>query len=253
MEVLIIEDERLSAERLLHLVSKTDPAIRVVASLTSVETAVEWFRDHSPPDLVFLDIQLGDGTAFDLLDRISTQPAIIFTTAYDEYALKAFKFNSIEYLLKPVDQNELENALKKYRFTGTFKGVEQEFSEKIVPVKKIITGDFKRRFLIKIGEQYKNIEVSDVAYFAHQSGHCNVITREGANWPIDYSLDQLENLLHPMDFFRVNRQFIINSASINEIHTYFNSRLLLKLVPPYTSEIVVSRDRVNDFKRWMNC
>jgi len=253
MNLIIIEDEKLSAERLRHLVAKIDSSINILGVLSSVEKAKEWFRDNSAPDVMLLDIQLSDGTAFDLLESIHIFPCIIFTTAYDEYALKAFKYNSIEYLLKPIDKIELTNALEKFRNLNHFPLSDRSIAEKLENAKKSIIGDYKRRFLIKIGAQFQNIEVTEIAYIYYQNGSCIVRTKDGRKLPIDYSLEQLEDILDPMVFFRVNRQFLVKAEAIHEIHTYLNSRLLLKLNPQFETEVIISRDRVTDFKRWMDC
>ena len=252
MNIVIVEDEKLSAERLRSMVLQIDSKIEVTALLSSVSEAIEWFRDNSPPDIVLLDIQLSDGTGFDILATMSTLPCIIFTTAYDEYALKAFKYNSIEYLLKPIDKNELETALLKFSQINRQAIYDSAFVKKIENVEKTITGEYKKRFLIKIGEQFKNIEVDNIAYIYHQNGSCNICTTDDKKLPIDYSLDQLEEVLNPADFLRVNRQLIVKASAIAEIHTYFNSRLLLMLSPSFNGEVIVSRDRVSAFKSWMD-
>jgi DNA-binding LytR/AlgR family response regulator len=199
-----------------------------------------------------LDIQLSDGTSFDILATLTTLPCIIFTTAYDEYALKAFRYNSIEYLLKPIDKVDLGNALDKFNRLNRHPTYGGSFIKKLETVEKSITGEHKRRFLIKIGEQYKNVDVKNIAYISYQNGGCSLITDEDKKLPIDYSLDQLEGLLDPATFFRINRQFIISAATIGEIHTYFNSRLLLILNSASNDEVIVSRDRVSAFKSWMD-
>ncbi|MEQ8245039.1 LytTR family DNA-binding domain-containing protein [Fulvivirga sp.] len=252
MNLVIVEDEKLSAERLKSLVHQIDPKIEVVGMLSSVSEATEWFRDNSPPDIVLLDIQLSDGTGFDILTTMSALPCVIFTTAYDEYALKAFKYNSIEYLLKPIDKNELETALQKFGQINRQTIYDSAFVKKIENVEKSITGEYKKRFLIKIGEQFKNIDVENIAYIYYQNGSCNVCTTDDKKLPVDYSLDQLEELLNPADFLRVNRQLIVKATAISEIHTYFNSRLLLILSPSFNEEVIVSRDRVSTFKSWMD-
>ncbi len=252
MNIVIVEDEKLSAERLKSLVHQIDPKIEVLALLSSVNEAIEWFRDNSPPDILLLDIQLSDGTSFDILATLSTLPTIIFTTAYDEYALKAFKYNSIEYLLKPIDKDDLSNALDKFRQLNSRPSYDGSFIKKLETVEKSITGEYKKRFLIKVGEQYKNVDVKNTAYIYYQNGGCSLVTKEDKKLPLDYSLDQLEGLLDPATFFRINRQFIISAASIAEIHTYFNSRLLLMLNPKSDHEVIVSRDRVSAFKSWMD-
>lgn len=249
MDVVIIEDERLSADKLIRMIGQYDPQIEVVASLDSVKKGVNWFRENSPPDLVFLDIQLSDGTAFDLLNQINQSPPIIFTTAYDQYAIKAFKFNSIDYLLKPLEQDGLQQALDKFKRTDQ---VETPSQQSFGKVDQLINGEFKKRFLIKVGDQYQSIEVTNAAYFMYDDGLTYLFDKEGNKWPMDQSLDHLENMLHPLEFFRINRKFLISLGAISQIHSYFNSRLLLKLKHETNEEVIVSRDRVGDFKRWMD-
>ncbi len=250
MDVVIVEDERLSAEKLVRMINKFDPSIEVIATIDSVKKGVEWFKENSPPDLVLLDIQLSDGTGFDLLKEMDCSPPIIFTTAYDQYAIKAFKFNSVDYLLKPLDQSELEHALEKYKSLDKTERNAQNHS--FGQVDQIINGEFKKRFLVKIGEQFQKVEVPQIAFFKYDDGLTYIYNLEGQKWPIDLSLDYLENMLHPLEFFRINRKMFISLNSIHQIHTYFNSRLLLKLKPEVDEEVIVSRDRVSDFKRWMD-
>ena len=250
MDVVIVEDERLSADKLTRMIAKFDPAIKVLATLDSVKSGTEWFRENSPPDLLFLDIQLSDGTGFDLLKEIECSPPTVFTTAYDQFAIKAFKFNSVDYLLKPLDQKELENALEKF--------LQSDSEHKSTPssdfgrIDHIINGEFKKRFLVKIGEQYQSVDVTEIAYFKYDQGLTYIYTVDSKRWPVDQSLDNLENVLHPLEFFRVNRQMLVCLQAIHQIHTYFNSRLLLKVRPELDEDIIVSRDRVNEFKRWMD-
>lgn len=250
MDVVIVEDERLSADKLVRMIAKFDPTIEVIATLDSVKKGIEWFKENSPPDLILLDIQLSDGTCFDLLREVDCCPPIIFTTAYDQYAIKAFKFNSVDYLLKPLNQKELETALIKWMDHDNTN--RSEWHDSFGQVDQLINGDFKKRFLIKIGEQFQKIEVTDIAFFKYEESLTYIYNLEGKKWPIDQSLDNLENMLHPLEFFRVNRKMFVSLSAINQIHTYFNSRLLLKLKPEMDEEVIVSRDRVGDFKRWMD-
>ncbi len=252
MEVVIVEDERLSAEILKSMVEKSDSMINVTAVLDSLSNAKNWFRDNSPPDLLLLDIQLGDGTGFDLLEDLNQSPPVIFTTAYDEYAIKAFKYNSIDYLLKPIGEPELISALKKFKVTDGL--ITDTIQENYQDLKKIITKEYKKRFLVKMGDQYKTIMVEEIAYAFYDDGmtYLSCIGSVG-KLPIDYSLDQLEDILNPMHFFRINRKYLISLPAIKQIHSYFNSRLLLQLDSQYEDEIIVSRDRVRDFKRWIDC
>jgi two-component system response regulator LytT len=248
---LIVEDERLSAERLQSQLLHLKEDINIVGVCDSVSDAKQWLRDESLPDVIFMDIQLNDGTGFDILHDLKLSCPIIFTTAYDEYAVKAFRFNSIDYLLKPIARENLERAVAKLSSqisTATPSLGEQE----ITGLERIISGDFKKRFLVKIGEQFKTVNIEDVAYFFFHDGMTYMSTIDGNRWPLDSSLDQLESAVSPLQFFRVNRKLIISLQSIQEIHTYFNSRLLLKLKPSIGFEVIVSRDRVSAFKRWMD-
>jgi len=249
MDVVIIEDERLSADKLIRMIATYDPDIQIIGNIDSVKRGIEWFKENSPPDLVFLDIQLSDGTGFDLLRQISHSPPVIYTTAYDQYAIKAFKYNSIDYLLKPLNQKELETAIEKFRKIDTS---ERRTENDLNTVDKLINGDFKKRFLVRVGEQFQSVDIHQVAYFRYDDGLAYIHCLDGRKLPIDQSLDNLENMLHPLEFFRINRKMIIGLTSIHQIHTYFNSRLLLKLKPDSTEEVIVSRDRVSDFKRWMD-
>lgn len=253
MQALIIEDERLSANRLKVLIQKIDPDIEVLATLDSVNSSRLWFKDNSPPDILFLDIQLNDGLGFDVLAELENEVPVIFTTAYDNYAIKAFKFNSIDYLLKPIDEADLQHSIEKLK--GQLKQSEpaearvgQDFGQ----LKKIITGDFKKRFLVKLGDQYRSVNVEDVAYFYYQDGMTYLLANDGKKYPVDYTMDQIEGLLHPLEFFRINRKLVVSLTCIKEIHSYFNSRLLLRLFPAIEDGVIVSRDRVADFKRWMD-
>ncbi len=249
MQALIVEDERLSAERLKTLINKVDPEMEIAGILNSVSSSKEWLRDNSPPDVMFLDIQLNDGTGFDLLSEIEESCPVIFTTAYDNYAIKAFKFNSVDYLLKPIDETELASSIKKLKQQASVPAPpEQDYGK----LQKIITGDFKQRFLVKLGDQYQSVVIPEISYFLYQDAMCYVVVKEGRKYPIDYTMDQLEGLLNPLEFFRINRQMLLCLSAIKEIHSYFNSRLLLRLAPDHEEDVIVSRDRVGDFKRWMD-
>ncbi len=247
IQALIVEDERLSADRLKNMINEVAPELQIAAILDSVESSLEWFRDNSPPDLIFLDIQLNDGTGLDLLRESKTRCPVIFTTAYDDYAIKAFQYNSLDYLLKPVEEEDLKRAIAK------FKEFSNEHPRVDIPqVERIIARDFKKRFLVKLGDQYKPIDVTSIAYFTYENGLTYLITHDGERWPVDQSLEQVQEVLNPLDFYRVNRQTLISLKSIAEIHTYFNSRLLLKLLPDCPQEVIVARERVSHFKKWMD-
>ncbi|OEK06353.1 LytR/AlgR family response regulator transcription factor [Roseivirga misakiensis] len=247
MKAVIIEDEALSAKRLDKLVKESLPSIEVIAILESVNQALAWFNENTYPDLIFLDIQLNDGTGFEILKKLDGYPHIIFTTAYEQYALDAFKFNSIDYLLKPIDKSELINAYDKLE--QIHRTEESAYHDKIEALSKHFLPTFRERFLVKVGMQFKSIATQDIAYFYYDDGLSYLQTNNQC-LPIDYTLDQLINELNPKEFFRINRQFIVSLNAVKEIHSYFNSRLLLTLEPNTDTEVVVSRERVLSFKLW---
>ena len=251
-QVIILEDEQHNADRLNRMIQKLMPDAEVVAMLQSVGQAKIWLRENSPPDLAFFDIQLGDGLCFDVFADYEQLFPIIFTTAFDHYAIKAFKFNSLDYLLKPVEEEDLTKAIQKFEYhNGQNNGPMLDLAG-IGDASRMITGDFKKRFLVKIGDQYKSVNIEETAYFYSTENQSYLYTKSGRHFPIDYSIEQLSNLVNPMDFFRVNRKLLVSIEAIAEVHSYFNSRLLLKLNPSLADEIIVSRDRVKDFKQWMD-
>ncbi len=252
MKVVIVEDELHSAERLRKMLLSLDGILEVESILDSVARAMEWFRDNSPPDLAFFDIQLGDGNSFEILQQVNTTFPVIFTTAFDEYAIKAFKFQSIDYLLKPIEEEELQQALHKFRSQQSLLPSRPVQPEALASAHRLITGDFKKRFLIKIGDQYKPVSITETAYFYSSDNQSYLMSLSGKSYPIDQSLEQVDRSVNPLEFFRVSRKMLVNLTAIKEVHTYFNSRLLIKLDPPVELECIVSRERVSDFKSWMD-
>ena len=248
MKVLIIEDEKPAAEKLKTLIKKTDPEIEVLGVSTSVKKSVEWFTQNQPPDLAFMDIQLGDGLSFEIFEQTEVNCPVIFTTAYDEYALKAFKVNSIDYLLKPVEKEQLENALKKFHRVHVPKPNKHVFDK----VLSTLTSDYKSRFLIKVGEHIRSLSVAQIQSFYSMDKSTYVLTSENRNYDLDYTLDQIETLIDPSKFFRISRKFIINIDYINDIISYTNSRLKVKLQGETGEEMIVSREKVKDFKNWLD-
>jgi|TARA_R100000479_G_scaffold33554_3_gene14138 DNA-binding LytR/AlgR family response regulator len=250
MEVLIIEDEKPSARRLKRMLEKLD--VTVKHTLHSVEESIEWFSNNPQPELIFLDIQLSDGLSFEIFDEVSITSSIIFTTAYDEYALQAFKLNSIDYLLKPIDHEDLEKAVEKYK---TFKPQQQNVQLNFEDIKKMLTNpverEYKKRFTTKIGQHLKMISVDDIECFYSENKGTYAHTTEGRDYLLDTTLEQLENELAPETFFRVNRTFFININAIKDIISYTNSRLQLKLNSYSNQDIIVARERVKDFKIWL--
>ena len=250
MNVLIIEDEPLAADQLENLARKINKEIRVLNRIDSVRGSVKWFKANPEPDLVFMDIQLADGLSFEILEKVEVKAPIIFTTAYDEYALRAFKTNSIDYLLKPIDHNDLVNAFEKLEnLTGSN---DRDFNERVSKAIEMMRPGYKNRFIIKIGEHIKSVPVDDILYFFSRDKATFIHTLSDRNFPIDYSLDHLNELLDPVRFYRINRRYIVALDSIEDIISYSNSRLRLKLKNSDDMDIIVSRDRVGDFKSWLD-
>ncbi len=250
MKVIIIEDEKPAARRLQRLLSELD--VEVSTMLHSVEESLAWFQENEHPDLIFLDIQLSDGLSFEIFDVIEIKSAIIFTTAYDEYALQAFKLNSIDYLLKPIDDEELEKAVKKYR---EFQPGQEKISVDFEDIKKLLASPFEReykiRFTAKVGQHIKIINADEVECFYSQDKGTYAATSDGRNYLLDTTLENLETELSPKTFFRVSRKFYVNINHIKDIISYTNSRLQLKMNTFKEQEVIVSRERVKDFKLWL--
>lgn len=251
MKVLIIEDEIPAAKRLAKLVMQFRPNAQILEVIDSVDGAIKWLNTFEKPDLLFMDIQLSDGLSFDIFNHTEIQSPIIFTTAYDQYTLKAFKVNSVDYLLKPIDPDELEKAFLK--FDKIFRQPQSYDTSAIENLLKVMTQkEYKSRFLVKVGQQLTYIPVEDISYFYSDDGLLCAKTINGKRHILDYTLDQLEQVLDPSQFFRINRKIITRINAINKIHTYFNSRLKLELLPKTELEVIVSRDRVGGFKKWLD-
>jgi DNA-binding LytR/AlgR family response regulator len=249
MKVLIIEDERPASQKLVRMLKEISPEIEVVDVLRSVEQTVNRFSENPNPELIFMDIQLEDGLCFDIFENCPINIPVIFTTAYDEYALKAFKVNSVDYLLKPVSRNELKNAIDK--FTAIHRsGTDYSKLESVI---QQLQPRQKERFLVKIGDHYKSIPVSTVNCF-YINGRCTFLfTGAAKNYPLDYSLDKIEQMVDSKLFFRINRDFIINFYAITDMIACSSSRLKIILAGwTEKEETVVSRERVADFKKWMD-
>lgn len=250
MKVLIIEDEKPAARRLSRLLSELN--VKVSTMLHSVEESISWFENNEHPDLIFLDIQLSDGLSFEIFDVVEVRSAIIFTTAYDEYALQAFKLNSIDYLLKPIDDEELESAVRKYQ---NLKPDHNQISLDFDDIKKLLVNplerEYKKRFTIRLGQHLKIINADEIECFYSENKGTYAATTEGRSYLLDTTLENLENELSPQIYFRVSRKFYININHIKDIVSYTNSRLIIKLNHYNEQEIIVSRERVRDFKLWL--
>ena len=248
MNCLIIEDEKVAAERLLGLIKHYDQSIEILEIVQSVKNAVKWLNNNQAPDLIFMDIQLADGLSFEIFEQTIVKTPVIFTTAYDEYALKAFKVNSIDYLLKPIDQSELNSAIEKHKENIKPKEIPAQIFDNIL---QTLTKNYKNKFVIKVGEHIKVFKIDNVQCFYSMEKYTFLQNNSGCDYAIDYSLDQLEDLLDPAQFFRINRKFIVSFSAISDIISYSNSRLKVKLNSNESNDLIVSREKVQDFKKWL--
>jgi len=247
--VLIIEDEYPASDKLMRLLKEIDSRIIIIEVLRSVEQAINWLSGHPTPELIFMDIQLEDGLCFDIFEKCKINVPIIFTTAYDEFALKAFKLNSVDYLLKPINPDELKNAIEKFNAIHKQK---IDYS-RLESVMKQLQPQCKERFLVKIGEHYKSIPVTNIHCFYIIERCTFLYTDLAKSYPIEYSLSEIEQLVDPKLFFRISREFIINYQAIRDIIAYSSNRLKI-ILSNWTEkeELLISRERVADFKKWMD-
>jgi len=251
MEVLIIEDEPAAARRLERLLATIEPKAKLTTVLSSVEESVKWLKMNKDPEIIFMDIQLEDGHSFEILNQINVSSHIIFITAFDEFAIKAFKYNSIDYLLKPLKKPELNLALKKYHLIKNSRPELNFDYQKLAKTLGAKVYEKPKRILIHIGSQLKTIEIKDISYLYIKNKIVYAITKDGKKMPIDFSLDQFEEMSNPDIFFRINRQFIINVGSIDQMHVYSKSRVKLVLKPACDEETIVSTERSSYFKKWI--
>lgn len=246
MKIVIVEDEVTALMRLSKMLKDIDPTIEIVKDFDSIESTVEWLKGNSMPDLFFFDIHLADGPSFDIFKQVEIHKPVIFITAFDQYALEAFRVNAIDYLLKPIKKEELEKAIKKYRFWQN--AMNTDYKQLAESIRQKESG---KRFLIKFGQSIKVVDIEDVAYFFTRDKITFLMTNKGKKYPIDYTLEQLQSLANPVTFFRVNRQFIVNMHAIKEMHTHSKSRVRLTLSPPSNIPTIVSTDRSPVFKKWL--
>lgn len=257
MKVLIIEDEELAVKKLRKTLESVDATAEVVGVADSIRSSVNWLEQNPSPDLILMDIELADGQSFEIFDKVEVKSTVIFTTSYDEYALKAFKVNSIDYLLKPVQKEDLEAALNKLKSIQAMYGkngaadplnvdnLVKELQQKLQPK------EFRKRFLVKHAQKLVSVDIDEIAYF-YSDGRLNFFkTLDNRKFVVDYTMDELEGMLDPDKYFRISRSFYVSIASIDQIHDYFGNRLLLHLKPVVDKESIVSREKVGDFKKWM--
>ena len=259
MNVIVIEDERLTAQRLVSLVKKYDVSINVLTEIPSVVEAVSWFKTHpvNSVDLIFMDIHLEDGDSFQIVNELNLKTPIIFTTAFDEYMIRAFKVNSIDYLLKPISYDELAAALDKFKSLRSNNNelqpgqMQVDIAALIKQLNQQGNPQFKDRFMITVGTRIRSIKTENIRYFYLQEKTVLLVTNDGTTLPVDYSLDKLMQIIDPKQFFRVSRQFIVSLNSIQMVHTLTAGKLKLELIPKTKQEVTVSGDRVSDFKEWL--
>lgn len=248
MNVLLIEDEKPAAARLKQLIGDILPGARIFGPLESIAITVDWLKTHPPPDLLFCDIQLADGYSFEIFDRVQLSSPIIFTTAYDQFAIRAFKLNSVDYLLKPIDANAVEQAILKFQSRRVPAPMDLSW------IKGWLANqvEYKNRFLVKFGEKIQAVETEEVAFFFSAEKVTFLQSHSGKKFVLDYTLDHLEGLLDPRKFFRINRKYISSFSAIKEIHTFSGSRLKLRLHQWEDNDIFISRDKTGAFKEWLD-
>ena len=253
MKILIIEDEPHAARRLETLIHELIPGAEVIAHIDSVKKAVQHFLHNDEPDLTMMDIQLSDGISFDIFRQCEVKSPVIFTTAYDEYALRAFKVNSVDYILKPIDKEELSQALIKFKSTqGKPAPSRPEVIENLEEVVRMLTRKYKSRFMIKVGEHLRTIEVASILYFFTQDKTTFCVTADNRKLVLDYAIEDLEEIMDPQIFFRINRKYIVSAGAITDIIHYTNSRLKLVLRNSADQEVIVAREKVQEFKSWLD-
>jgi two-component system, LytTR family, response regulator LytT len=256
MKILIVEDEELAVKKLQKTLFAVDETAEVVAVTDSIKGTVEWLQNNAGPDLILMDIELADGQSFEIFNLMQVKTPVIFTTSYDEFALKAFKVNSIDYLLKPIQKEELQAALDKFRQVTAKDTADSKSDMNIGNLikelqQKLQPKEYRKRFLVKQAQKLVSIDVSDIAYF-YSDGRLNFFkTCDNKKYVVDYTMDELEDMLDPEKYFRTSRSFYVSVNCIDQIHDYFGNRLLLNLTPTVDKEVLVSREKVMDFKKWM--
>jgi DNA-binding LytR/AlgR family response regulator len=250
MRVIIIEDETPAAKRLEKLLVNYNADIEILQKLDSVETSVQYLKNSKNVDVIFMDIQLADGLSFDIFEKVNITTPVIFTTAFDQYTLKAFKVNSIDYLLKPIDEKELEKSLEKYKHLHQRK--ENNFSDKMIKLLQDMNAvKYKERLLIKRGQQLSYLKTENTAHCFADGKLCYAVDFNGTKFLLENNLSQLEKQLQPNNFFRINRHLLVNIETIKKVYSWLGGRLKLEIAPVTNVETIVSRERVNDFKEWL--
>jgi len=250
MKVIIIEDEMLSAEHLELLLKRIDPEISIIGIFDSVKKSITEFEKGLKADLLFVDIHLADGLSFEIFSKISIETPVIFTTAFDEYAIQAFKLNSIDYLLKPIGISELQVAVDKFKKWNLIN--QKSLLEQLGRLYHGFNKQYKTRFMVKMGDQIVSIKAEDILHFIAEDGIVLMMSKDVKRYPVDFTLDQIDDMLDPAIFFRINRKVIININAIQKVTSYFNSRLKVNAIQLSDDSAIVSRDRVSEFKMWLD-
>lgn len=249
IKVLIIEDEKIFADNLEQILRDIEPELSVVGKLSSVQESVEWLSENTA-DLIFLDIQLSDGISFEIFNQIEVQTPVIFITSYDQYAIDAFKFNSIDYLLKPVNVDELKQSILKYKKTGQHISVSNY--QQLLAMMLNQNREFKKRFMVHVADRIKTVDTEDIAYFFVLDRNTFLCTNSGTKYDLEFTLDKIENMIDPELFFRINRQYIININAIKNMYTFSKSRIKVELQPKPDDVTMVSLSKTSDFRKWLS-
>lgn len=256
MNALIIEDEELAVRKFRKLLTEVDPTLDILAVTGSIEDSVDWLNGNPAPDLIFMDIELSDGQSFEIFERVDVRSTVIFTTSYDEYALQAFKVNSIDYLLKPIQKEDLQRSLRKFaalRASGVNPSSTAFNLDKILRDFQVQhqPKEYRKRFLVRQGQRLLSVETGEIAYFFTEERYSFFVTHTNQKFLVDYTLDELSSDLDPAHFFRINRAALVTHRSVEQMQPYFGNRLALALRPAFDREWLVSREKVSDFKKWM--
>jgi DNA-binding LytR/AlgR family response regulator len=251
MKILLIEDEQLAAEKMISLLSEVKPESNISGPIKSIEEGIKWFEENDEPDVIISDIMLQDGLSFDIFRLKKIKCPIIFTTAYDKFAIQAFEVNSVDYLLKPIDKSRLNDSLAKVKPIEDTQVTALDFRQ-LANLIQSNTPQYKSRFLVKVGTKIRAIPTTKIAYFYTQDKLSFLITHGKEKFPVDHSLEEIDTMLDPKEFFRINRKFIIHIDAVKEIHPYFKGRVKLQLLPEIDESIVISSDKTPSFKAWLD-
>jgi two-component system response regulator LytT len=253
MTILIIEDEKLASEKLEKAILEVEPGSSIIGKCQSIASSVEWLQTNKHPDVIFSDIRLLDGLSFEIFKQVKTDAPVIFTTAYDQYAIRAFEVNSIDYLLKPVQREKLNASLAKLKSINKKDNSSTPIDiQEIIKLFKDSSPAYKSRFMVKFGQKLIALPIDKIAYFYSENKLTFIVAKDGKKYPVDQPLDELIEILDPKVFFKINRQYIITFDSIAEMHPYFKGRIKLLLNPKTEDDVVISSERTPEFKSWID-